>query len=634
MLAMFRRHLNSWVARLFFILLIGVFVLWGVSGAIRNLGQSTGTALALVDGQKIELPEALTAYRRQLARMTQLFGGKLDATPAMKQGIAGQALDGLITQAAVTAAVQHLGLGVSKDALRRAVAAIPSFHGPSGQFDRATYEAVLRNNNLTEPQLLAIIGHELGARQLMEAARAGEAPPDTLTRAIFAYQQQRRVAAIVRLPFAAAPPPPPPSAAVLQRYYDNNKDKYATAETRRIKAVVLSPQTVASDITITEADLRAAYAARKAIYDKPEKRSVQVLLVATAARAQALAAQWSAGADWATMQKLPDDSPVTLPDATQADFPAPELGQAVFAAPLGQVAPPVQSPLGWHVFKVTKITPGASKSFADVKAELRTAVLADKAAGIVDDRANKVQDALSGGATLDTLPGNLGLAAVSGTMDAQGNTTAGQPAPIPGSPALRSALVAAAFAAKKGDPAELVDGPKNDPAGQGYFALTVQAIVPPAPKPLAAVIDAVRRDWTQSQIRREQNQAATNILVAVKSGKTLDAAAAGRAVVTLPPVSRAADTPGVPSQLVGPLFTLKPGAPTMVETPNGFVVAVLEKTIDADPRADPIGFGQIRDALTKAMGDDVEGVLTTALRARAEPRVQPDAIASIVQAAD
>ena len=30
MLAMFRRHLNSWVARLFFLLLVGTFVLWGV----------------------------------------------------------------------------------------------------------------------------------------------------------------------------------------------------------------------------------------------------------------------------------------------------------------------------------------------------------------------------------------------------------------------------------------------------------------------------------------------------------------------------------------------------------------------------------------------------------------------------
>jgi peptidyl-prolyl cis-trans isomerase D len=601
---------------------------------IRNLGNSDGTALAVVDGQKIELPEVLTAYRRQMAQMTQMFGGKLDATPAMKQGIAGQALDQLITQAAVAGAVKHMGIGVSEDALRLAVAAIPNFHGPNGQFDRATYEAVLRNNNMTEPQLLTILRNELGAQQLMGAARAGEAPPDILTRAIFEYQQERRVADMVRLPFAAAPAPPAPDAEALKRWYENHLEDYSTPEMRRIKAVVLSPQTVASDITITDADLRAAYAARKSEYIQPERRSVQVLLVPDEARAKALAAQWSAGADWASMQKLPNDSPVELTDATQADFPAPELGRAVFAAPAGQVAPPVHSPLGWHVFKVTKITPGADKSFADVKDALRTAVLADKAANLVDDDANKVQDALSGGTALDDLPGDLGLSAVSGTLDAQGNTPEGKPAPIPGSPALRQALIAAAFAMKKGDPAELVDGPKNDPDGQGYFAVVVQDIMPPAPKPLAAVMDAVRQDWTQSQIRRAQNEAATRIMEAVKSGKTLDQAAPGLTVATLPPVGRGTGAPNVPSQLIGPLFTLKPGEPTMVETPDGFVVAVLSRVIEADPNADPIGYGQIRDALTKAMGDDVEGVLTMALRARAEPRVQPDAINSIVQAAN
>ena len=48
------------------------------------------------------------------------------------------------------------------------------------------------------------------------------------------------------------------------------------------------------------------------------------------------------------------------------------------------------------------------------------------------DRANKVDDLLASGAPLDELPGDLGLAGVTGTLDAQGNTPDGTPAPIPG----------------------------------------------------------------------------------------------------------------------------------------------------------------------------------------------------------
>jgi peptidyl-prolyl cis-trans isomerase D len=631
MLAIFRRHLNSWPARVFFLLLVATFVLWGVGDVARNAGGG-GTALAVVDGQKIQLPEVEAVYRRQLAQMAQMLGGKLDATPAMKSGIAGSALDQLITQAAVSGAVKSMGLAVSTAALRQAIADIPNFHGQNGQFDQATYEAVLRDSNMTEPQLLAILRAQIGSQELMGAARAGIASPDTLTRAVFDYQQERRVAAAVSLPFAAAPVPPPPDAAALHRWYDNNKDSYQSPEYRRIKAVLLSPDTVAQDVTITDAELQAAYQARKSEYVTPEKRGVEVLLVPDEARAHALAAQWAAGADWATMQKLPDVSPVELNDAAEPDFPAPELGRAVFSAPAGVVAAPVHSALGWHVFKVTAIVPGTSKSFTDVRAALRRAVLADKAANLVDDDANKVQDALSGGAALDDLPGNLGLAAVTGTLDAQGDTPEGKPAPIPGSPALRKALIAAAFKMKKGDPAELADGPKDDPNGQGYFAVIVQDVIPPAPKPYDAVAGAVEHDWMQDQLRREQNEAATAMLVAVTAGKTLEQAAAPRPVDTLPPVGRGADVPGVPAPLVGPLFTLKQGEPTMVETPDGFTVAVLQTILPADPAADPIGYSQLRAALAKTLGDDVQTVLTTALRDRAQPRVKTDAINSIVQA--
>ena len=91
MLALFRRHLDSWVAKLFFALLVGVFVLWGVGDVIRNVG--VDTSVATVGGVKIELPEVQDAYRRQLASVTRMFGGKIDPTPEMRKSIAGQALE-------------------------------------------------------------------------------------------------------------------------------------------------------------------------------------------------------------------------------------------------------------------------------------------------------------------------------------------------------------------------------------------------------------------------------------------------------------------------------------------------------------------------------------------------------------
>jgi hypothetical protein len=68
----------------------------------------------------------------------------------------------------------------------------------------------------------------------------------------------------------------------------------------------------------------------------------------------------------------------------------------------------------------------------------------------------------------------------------------------------------------------------------------------------------------------------------------------------------------------------------MVETPDGFLVAVLAGINPADPVADPIGYGQTRDALLKAMSDDIEAVFGTAVRDRAKPQVNRAQLEAIV----
>jgi peptidyl-prolyl cis-trans isomerase D len=635
MLASFRRHLGSWVARLFFLLLVATFVLWGVGDVIRNLGNDS--AVATVAGRSIEMPQVQEAYRRQLAEVTRMFGGNIDPPAQMKKGIAAQAVEQVITQEAVDQAAANMGIAVPDAAVRQTTFDIPAFHNAAGQFDRAQFQTILRNNNLTEARYLDLIRRDLAQRQLTEAARAGAVSPDVLTREVYDFQHEQRIADTVTLAFAAATAPAAPTEEQLTRWYENNPTKYSTPEYRRIKAIILAPQTVASDVQVSDDDIKALYESHRDQYNTPEKRSVQVLLTQDEARAKELAAKWQGGADWAELSadKSKDGAtPVELTDATRGEIPAPELGEAAFTAPQGSVVGPVHSALGWHVLKVTAITPGVTKSLADMHDELRTRLVAEKATDIIYDRASKIEDLLAGGTLLDELPGDLGVAAVTGTLDAQGNTTEGKPAPIPGSPGLRAALVQAAFQMKQGDPARLTEAPKEADGAQAYFAVVVEEITPPAPKPMQEVAAQVREDWTTDAIRHAQESKAAKILADVKAGKTLAQAveevAPGTPVVRLPPVGRAS-AEGVPAQLVDPLFGLKVGEPTMVETADGFIVAVLAQIIDADPNADPIGYGQVRDALAKAMADDTQAVLMGALRARGNPKVNAAMVDSIVQ---
>ena len=633
MITAFRRYLETWVVRGFFLIMVASFVIWGVGDVVRMIGASP-TWVAKVGSTTIEGQQLQQAFQRDMSQATRNLPQGQEPTQAMRDGVARQALQQLVAAAAIDLEVQRLHIVSPDAAVRQTVFSVPAFRGSNGQFDRQTFEAVLRNNGMNEPGFLEMVRIQLAQRQMLEAVSAGASAPTVLVNALFEAQFEKRSADTVEFPFAAAPAPPTPTDAELHRWYDNHPDSYSSPEYRKIKAVVLSPQTLAKEIPISDADLQAAYDQHKSDYVQPEKRSAAVISVADEAKAQALAQQWRGGADWDAMQKAAQaagGSAISLDDATEQQFPDPELGKAVFAAVPDTVAGPEKGALGWHIVRVTKVTPGSTRSFNDLKDELRNQVLASKAADLMYDRANKVDNVLGTGATLDQMPDNLGLVGVAGTLDAQGNTQDGTPAPVPGPPELKAAIIKAAFAAQKGDPPQLVEVQTPSTGGSAYYALSVEDVIPPSVKPYDTVKEQVAADWTHDAQRHAEEQAAAKLLAAVKGGQSLaDAAAvAGVTVRRSPLVTRGSTDEAVPAQLQQVLFGLKKGEPAMVETGDGFIVAVLADVVEADPKADPAGYGQTRVAVARSIAGDLAITFTDALRARAQPRINQPVLDSI-----
>jgi peptidyl-prolyl cis-trans isomerase D len=630
MLSIIRKFLDTGYAKVFFVLLIVPFVLWGIAG-VANTSGSSSTAVATVGAKTVEPTAFIAAYRQALTQITKQMGITADPTPQIKRGVAAQALERLIVQAAIADEVIRLGIVVPDDALRQTVFDIPAFKGRTGSFDRTQFEAVLRQNNLVEGQFLQLMRDDMGQKQLMEAVQVGANTPNELLHQVFAFQREQRVAELVELPFAAAPEPPAPTEADLQRAYDDDPQRYAAPAFRRIKAVVLSPDTIAAGIDVPEADIQGYYQSHKSDFGAPEKRSVQVLVTQDEASAQKLAAQWSAGADWTAIQKAATDagaSSAELDDTVKEGIPAPELADAAFKAPANTVVGPVKSAFGFQLLKVTKITPATEQPLEAVHDQVKLRIARERAVDEVYARANKLEDALSAGTSLDDLPGDLGVAGVAGTLDEKGNTPNGEPAPIPGSPALRQTIIATAFNTPKGQPPKMVEGP-----GQSYFALVVEDETPPQTKPFATVQDQVRDNWLHDARRHAQEVVAARLLAAVKAGGSLDDAAtvAGVHAERTKPIVRNQPTDGVPLPIVQPLFGMKLNEGTMIETPDGFLVAKLVGIASPDPATDPVGSAQMKSALDQSIAQDIEMTFAAALRDREKPTVNQTLMESLIQ---
>jgi peptidyl-prolyl cis-trans isomerase D len=632
MIIWFRNLAKSWVAKILFVLLILSFAVWGIEDIVRNLFRDT--ALVRMEGTIIEVPEAQAAARRDLQRIQRQVGPSFEPDQAIREAVARQALDGLIAERAQRIEAARLGIAAPDQQVAEYVRTIPSFQ-LGGSFSRLMLDAFLRQSDMNEAMFLQAVRDDLQRQQLVGAVRAGAGAPDLLARALFRWERERRVAQVVELPLIEAPAPETPTEAQLARFHANNPDRFSTPEMRDVTLAVLSAETLADQVEVPEEELRAAFEARRAQFETPERRELEQALVPTEDAARQIAAAWGANPDLAAVQQAAQaagGSATALGSVTRGDLPLPALADAAFAAPLDGVSAPVRSPFGWHVFRVTAVTPGIAAPYDEVRDRLRRDIALEKASDLAFDRANRVEDAIAGGTPLAEAARRYGLAITTLRLDARGNDAAGAPVPLPVPAEGRAETLRAIFAAELGRAPRLQELRQAD----AFVAVELRAVTPPELRPLDSVADEVRLAFVTDARRRFQEERAAALLGAVRAGQPLAAAAeaAGLPSDRMGPFPRRPQqgAPGltVPAELLVPLFGARVNEVVMVPTRSGFAVAQLLEIVDADPAQEAEALAAARRTAQVQAAEDLEAQFQAALRNRAAPRISATLFQQVV----
>jgi peptidyl-prolyl cis-trans isomerase D len=244
-----------------------------------------------------------------------------------------------------------------------------------------------------------------------------------------------------------------------------------------------------------------------------------------------------------------------------------------------------------------------------------------------------VEDAIAGGTDLAEAARQNGMAVGTVKFDAQGNDEAGAPVPMPIAGAARTEAIRTVFAAEQGRAPRL----QEMRGTEGFVAVDLRAITPPALRPFEQVEADVRLAFQTEARRRAQEERAAALLATVRGGQTLEAAAAAASLPSdrVGPFGRQPEPPAsgstaVPRELLPVLFGLRPGEPTMVPTPRGFAVAQLLEIVPADPAGDADAVANARRAVQNQMAEDLEAQYAAALRQRAAPRVNPSLMQQVV----
>lgn len=631
---------GTWVAKILFILLILSFAAWGIGDFIRR---GPTIPVAEVAGEEIGDAEVRQAVESDMERARRAFGGQLSAEQARLMGIADRAVERLITGRSLDHKARRLGLAAGDDLVRRSITEDPAFRGTGGGFDRLVFERVLQQNRLGEGQYVALMRTDIVRGQITGPVMAGVTAPQALVDALYRHRAEKRVARFILVPPEKAPAPASPSDAEIAEFHQKNGDRFSTPEYRSISYVAITVDAFAASISINDQQIADEYKARKDELGTPARRRLKQFVVASDAEAQAAvaAARDKTGepAIEAASKAAKDATIIDLGEQAPADLVrllGREAVDTMFAAPIGAVAGPAVSPLGRHVFVAISGTPAKTPTLDEAKEQLRKDLQRKQAVDSIINLTNSVDDALGGGAKIEDVAQKFGLKLEKiPAIDREGRPPASidkTPEPL-ALPVLAQTFLQAAFDTEVGQDSLLTETPNGD-----YFVLRVDAVTPPAVRPIAEV-----RARVVEAIMAERRAAALDtlskeLLDKLRSGTTVEdiAKTLKLEVKETGPFTRDGRSSGEPPPpaIVGRMFDLAVGGSERAVGPAGAHLATLKEVRPADLTAESAQLARQAELLRSAVADDFLAQLAAAVRIEAEAKIDQRALQRLFAGSD
>ena len=395
---------KKWIMVAFFIVIIPPFALFGMESYLQNMGGTS--ALAKVGDYEISEAQFQDALRERQNMLREMSGGRIDPalldSPEQRQAV----LENLVRQRVLLGHALRSGLTVTPDQVRAMIAQAPVFQ-ENGQFSLDLYQQFLKSRNQSAVVFENSVRQDVLLRMLAEAYSETSFVPRTVAERLLRITEQQR-----ELSSAVVSPERFVSEVKLEegaakKYYEANQAEFRIPEQVRVEYVTLTSEGAMAGIKIDPADVQKYYESNQRQFAVPESRQASHILIAvdkTAGedvkkKARALAEQI-----YAEVKKDPESFAALAKKHSQDPGSAAKGGDlgsftrgsmvkafddAVFTMKVGEISPPVESEFGFHIIRVTGITPGKGRTLEQVRSEIEQELRKQRAGRLYAELAEK-----------------------------------------------------------------------------------------------------------------------------------------------------------------------------------------------------------------------------------------------------
>jgi len=353
------------------LLMIGVpFVLWGINNYMDGGREK---AVASVGDKDFYQRDVLMAYEQ--------YGREFAGLGMDEAFLKAQALDKLIKDEVLLQYVRARRMAITDDDARNFIKTLPYFQTDGG-FDESKYKSLLASQRLSSAEFVSRVKQGMLMQQFQDGVVNSAFATVYDVERFFYIQNQRRDVEYLTVPLQKVDANPTDDE--IAAYYQGHQDQFEKPEQVAVEYVQLLLADIADKVEFTDEQLRAFYEEQKDRFTTQERRKIShiLFLVNDQTRDEAAALQKAKQArqDLATKDfaqlaaELSEDTATAKQGGDLGLFNEgvmePAFDKAVFGLKLGEVSEPVRSSFGYHLLKVTELTPKKIKSFAEVKDSL------------------------------------------------------------------------------------------------------------------------------------------------------------------------------------------------------------------------------------------------------------------------
>lgn len=572
MLDSLRRGATSWVAKILLGLLVVSFAVWGVADVFTGFERGS---LATVGDEQISAERFQQAYQDEMNAISQQVGRRLTPEQARAFGLESRVLARLVGSSAIEQHAAEMKLSLSDKALAEGLERDPNFQGPDGKFSRQDFNGMLRQMGLSEHGFFQLRRKDELRDQIIDTMTKSVVAPAPIVNMLHAWNQETRTADFFTIDAEKSAPVAEPDDAKLKATYEENKAQFMSPEYRKLAVLVLSVDDLKKTVEVPEEEMKAAYEREKATYDTPEQRRIQQISFKDKPAAEAAKKAITEGKGFGDVAKEAGmkDGDIDLGLVSKSQLVDPTIAEAAFNLKKDEVSDVIEGKFATVLVRVVQIEPAVTKTYDDVKSQVRDKLAAERATSEIQKFHDDVDDNRAAGKTLKEIGESLKLPFHELAAVSKGNLTPDEKMALDHPDA--KAIIETGFEAQAGidhEPVELASG--------GYAWVDLLGVTESKLKPFDTVKDQVKTVYVNNERRRLVSELANKLVERIDKGEAMDklATEAGGTLGKTQALTRSTVPQGFPEAAIPPLFALAKDKGGSVPTTDGKTRVVFKLT--------------------------------------------------------